>query len=165
MLKQGAAQGILRCIFIVLVPVALAAQTSRFEARPRIFVVAVHDSSLFTLCAPGGEQDCRASFTRGLPLPSCSWGNGFLQPTKTFAVIMQRRALNNRWQSEAWEPWSVLESREPKGEPRLLVEETGVAQWLHPGFDLVLHRDEAEGYYLNVSTDSPKVFVLWIMCR
>lgn len=85
------------------------------------------------------------------------------KPTKTLAVIMQRRALNNRWQNEAWEPWSVLESREPRAEPRLLVEETGLAQWLHPGFDLVLHRDEAEGYYLNVSTDSPRVFVLWIM--
>jgi hypothetical protein len=76
---------------------------------------------------------------------------------------MQRRALNNRWQSEAWEPWSVLESEEPRGEPRLLVEEAGVAQWLHPGFALELHRDEAEGYYLNVSTDNPKIFVLWIL--
>ena len=76
---------------------------------------------------------------------------------------MQRRALNNRWQSEAWEPWSVLESEEPRGAPRLLVEEAGVAQWLHPGFALELHRDEAEGYYLNVSTDNPKIFVLWIL--
>lgn len=85
------------------------------------------------------------------------------KPTRTLAVIMQRRALSNRWQSEAWEPWSVLESAEPKGEPRLLVEESGIAQWLHAGFSLVLHRDEAEGYYLNVSTERPKVFVLWIM--
>jgi len=76
---------------------------------------------------------------------------------------MQRRATRNRWQSEAWEPWSMLESDEPKGAPRMLVNEPGIAQWLHPGFELVLHRDEAEGYYLNVSTDSPKVFVLWIM--
>lgn len=85
------------------------------------------------------------------------------KPRRTLAVIMQRRALGNRWQSEAWEPWSVLESDEPRGEPRALVEEQGVAQWLHPGFELVLHRDEAEGYYLNVSTANPKVFVLWIV--
>jgi hypothetical protein len=85
------------------------------------------------------------------------------KPQKTLAVVMQRRPLQSRWQSEAWEPWSVLESAEPKGEPRLLVDEAGVAQWLHPGFALQLHRDEAEGYYLNVSTDSPKVFVLWVL--
>ncbi|MBI1943894.1 MAG: DUF3305 domain-containing protein [Betaproteobacteria bacterium] len=76
---------------------------------------------------------------------------------------MQRRALQNRWQNEAWEPWSVLESEEPEGAARLLVDEPGIAQWLHPGFELTLHRDEAEGYYMNVSADEPRVFVLWRM--
>ena len=85
------------------------------------------------------------------------------KPAKTLAVIMQRRATRNRWVSVAWEPWSVLESDEPQGGPRMLVERADVAQWLYPGFELVLHRDESEGYYLNVSTDSPKIFVLWIM--
>ena len=85
------------------------------------------------------------------------------KPAKTLAVIMQRRALTNRWQSEAWEPWGVLDGDALQGGPRLLVDENGLQQWLHPGFELVLHRDEAEGYYLNVSTESPKVFILWIM--
>ena len=74
---------------------------------------------------------------------------------------MQRRLLDNRWQSEAWEPRSVIPSIEPKSEPRLLVDEGGVQQWLHPGFELVLHRDETEGYYLNVSVPGARVFVLW----
>ena len=77
------------------------------------------------------------------------------------AVVMQRRATQNRWQSEVWEPWSVVESDEPAGAARLLVERPGLAQWLHPGFELVLHRDEAEGYYLNVTSGKPSVFVLW----
>jgi hypothetical protein len=85
------------------------------------------------------------------------------KPRKTLAVIMQRRETRNRWQSVQWEPWSVIESEEPKGPPRLLVKEAGLAQWLHPGFELELHRDEAEGYYLNVSSGSPRVFVLWRM--
>ena len=38
-----------------------------------------------------------------------------------------------------------------------------IEQWLHPGFELALHRDEIEGYYLNVSSGSPRVFVLWRM--
>lgn len=79
------------------------------------------------------------------------------------AVVMQRRTSKNRWQSEFWEPWSVLESSEPQGPARMLVDKAGVAQWLHPGFDLTLHRDEAEGYYMNVSSIAPKVFVLWRM--
>ncbi len=85
------------------------------------------------------------------------------KPRKTLAVIMQRRATRSRWASVAWEPWSVLESDEPPGAPRLLVEQPELAQWLHPGFDLTIHRDEVEGYYLNVSSDSPRVFVLWRM--
>ena len=85
------------------------------------------------------------------------------KPKKTLAVIMQRRTTNNRWQSVVWEPWAVLESDEPAAEPRLLVDQDGAAQWLHPGFELTIHRDETEGYYLNVSSGSPRIFVLWRM--
>ena len=70
---------------------------------------------------------------------------------------MQRRALANRWQSEVWEPWGVLAGGPQEGPPRLIVDEAGVQQWLHPGFRLTLYRDEAEGYYLNVSSGSPPV--------
>lgn len=48
-------------------------------------------------------------------------------------------------------------------EPRLLVEEPGLAQWLYPGLDIVLQRAEAEGYFHNVSTGAAMVFVLWRM--
>jgi len=85
------------------------------------------------------------------------------KPKRTLAVVMQRRSTSNRWQSVAWEPWAVLESDEPPGGARLLVEQSGIAQWLYPGFELTLHRDEAEGYYMNVSSGSPRIFVLWRM--
>ena len=76
---------------------------------------------------------------------------------------MQRRAAKSRWVDSIWEPWGVLPSSEEKGAPRQLVNEADVAQWLHPGFTLVLHKDEIEGYYLNVSSPRPSVFVLWRM--
>jgi len=57
----------------------------------------------------------------------------------------------------------VLSSEERSGAPRVLVDEPGIAQWLHAGFELVLHKDEIEGYYLNVSAPQPRVFVLWRM--
>ena len=84
------------------------------------------------------------------------------KPKKILAVVMQRRASNNRWQSELWEPWSALES-DAQGAPRKLVDDAGLTQWLHPGLELTLHRDEAEGYYMNVSSVAPKIFVLWRM--
>jgi hypothetical protein len=87
------------------------------------------------------------------------------KPTRILAVVMQRRASKNRWQSEFWEPWSVLASDEPKGPARKLVDGPELSQWLYPGFELVLHRDEAEGYYMNVSSEAPKIFVLWRMAE
>ena len=50
-----------------------------------------------------------------------------------------------------------------EGGAREIVKESGLAQFLHPGFELLLHRDEIEGYYLNVSAQDPRVFVLWRM--
>jgi hypothetical protein len=76
---------------------------------------------------------------------------------------MQRRASQSRWVDHVWEPVSVLSGHEAESAPRQLVDRPEVAQWLHPGFKLVLHRDELEGYYLNVSAPEPRVFVLWRM--
>jgi hypothetical protein len=84
------------------------------------------------------------------------------KPNFPVAVVMQRRAVQNRWIDCVWEPWGVLASAE-RGEPRLLLDDQGTSQWLHPGFELQLHKDEAEGYYLNVSGPAPSVFVLWRM--
>ena len=84
------------------------------------------------------------------------------KPLFRLAIVMQRRPAKSRWADFVWEPLSALPG-EHGGEARLLVERDGLAQWLHPGFALELHRDEAEGYYLNVSSQHPRVFVLWRM--
>ena len=80
---------------------------------------------------------------------------------RTVAVVMQCRAVENRWQSEVWEPSGVLSNYEGAAEPRLLVEHAGLKQWLYPGLEIVVHKSEAEGYYHNVSSAEPSVFVLW----
>ena len=85
------------------------------------------------------------------------------RPTKRVAVIMQRRAIDNRWQSEVWEPVGVLSDYAREDAPRQIVDEPGTAQWLYPNMELSLHRAEAEGYFHNVSTPAPNVFVLWRM--
>ena len=83
------------------------------------------------------------------------------KPSFPLAVVMQWRRLNNRWVEGAWEPWSVLPGERGETSPRVLVAEPDLAQWLYPGFRLVLHRDEAAGYHFNVTAQDPRVFVLW----
>jgi len=85
------------------------------------------------------------------------------KPTFAIAVVMQRRALQNPWADHAWEPAGVLCGYAEESAPRVLRDDPALAQWLHPGFELVLHKDEIEGYYLNVSASEPRVFVLWRM--
>jgi hypothetical protein len=84
-------------------------------------------------------------------------------PSLAVAVVMERRQLENRWQPEKWEPVGVLPDNETEGAaPRLLHEDARSAQWLHPGFKLELFHDESEGYYLNLASPEPYVFVNWL---
>jgi hypothetical protein len=83
------------------------------------------------------------------------------KPRTRVAVVMQRRSVESRWQSEIWEALGVLADYGGAPEPRVIVETPAATQWLYPGFSIVLQRSEAEGYFHNVSTAVPSVFVLW----
>jgi hypothetical protein len=85
-------------------------------------------------------------------------------PSLAVAVVMERTPLvNNRWESEKWEPIGVVpDTSEAGAPPRALIEDASRAQWLSPGFKLQLFHDEAEGYYLNLSSNRPFVFVNWL---
>jgi len=84
-------------------------------------------------------------------------------PNLAVAVVMQRTQLDNRWQSEKWEPIGVLpDSSEPGAAARVLRQDRASTQWLHPGFKLELFHDESEGYYLNLYSPQPYVFVNWL---
>ena len=84
-------------------------------------------------------------------------------PVLSIAVVMERRAVASRWQEHAWEAIGVVPDPGGAEEPRLLMQDSAQAQWLHRGFVLKLHRDEAENYYLNLSAPQPCVFVIWRM--
>jgi len=79
------------------------------------------------------------------------------------AVVMERTPLNNRWASEKWEAKSVVPDLNPAAPPRVLLEDAGHLQVLFSGLQIKLQRDEAEGYYMNITSPQPKVFVLWRM--
>lgn len=84
------------------------------------------------------------------------------KPSLAVAVIMQKTLLANRWQSEKWEAVGVVpDEEEPGTPPRLVLKHDSHEQWLYPGHTIELYRDEAEGYYLNISAEQPFVFVIW----
>jgi Protein of unknown function (DUF3305) len=84
------------------------------------------------------------------------------RPQIDLAVLIERRKRPN-----PWEEWSfriadvALDSGGFGTRPRVLRDDGHTAQILHPGFKLALYRDEAEGYYLNLSSGQPVWFVMW----
>lgn len=86
------------------------------------------------------------------------------RPGIEVAVIMRRVRIDNRWQPWRWELAEVVANEEAFGaDPRLLYQSDAEERWLHPCFRVELFRDDAEGYYLNATTDTPGWFVLWRM--
>lgn len=68
----------------------------------------------------------------------------------------------SRWQPWRWVLAEVLAQEDGFGSaPRLLYQDDNEERWLHPGYRVELFADDAEGYYLNVSTEAPCWFVLW----
>jgi hypothetical protein len=86
------------------------------------------------------------------------------RPSIEVAVVMRRERIDNRWQAWRWALQDVVPQEATFGtEPRLLLKSEFEERWLHPGFTVELFRDDAEGYYLNVTTPAPCWFVLWRM--
>ena len=73
------------------------------------------------------------------------------------AVILERETVESRWQQHQWQLLGVVP--DPGGETRVIVHDERLLQRLFPAIAVTLYRDEAEGYYLNVSSDTPSVFV------
>lgn len=86
------------------------------------------------------------------------------RPAVDVAVIMRKVRTASQWQPWRWELAEVVADDASFGtEPTLLHQDDDGERWLHPGFRAELFRDEAEGYYLNVTTPAPAWFVLWRM--
>jgi hypothetical protein len=70
----------------------------------------------------------------------------------------------SRWQDWRWVLADVVPDEDGFGSSaRLLYKDAREERWLHPGYTVTLYGDDAEGYYLNLSTSAPCWFVLWRM--
>lgn len=85
--------------------------------------------------------------------------------TLSVAVVMCRRSTTgaaSRWRPWQWQLTEVLANEPSFGDrPRLLYQDETEQRWLHPGFTVELFKDDAEGYYLNLTTAAPCWFVMW----
>ncbi len=83
-------------------------------------------------------------------------------PCVRAAVRIDRLRQPSRWEDWRFTIAEVLVDDGGFGEePRLLRDDGTLAQWLFPNLPVTLHRDEAEGYYLNLSSGAPVWFVMW----
>ena len=84
------------------------------------------------------------------------------RPAVRVAVVMEREANPNPWEAWRFRLVDVVPHEDAFGSASRVLRDDGRQQrTLHPGFGLALFRDEAEGYYLNLSSGAPVWFVMW----
>jgi hypothetical protein len=78
------------------------------------------------------------------------------------AVLMDRQKQPNRWEDWRFRLAHVVIDEGQFGAATRVLRDDGLTHTtLHPGLPVTLHRDEAEGYYLNLSSGAPVWFVMW----
>lgn len=84
-------------------------------------------------------------------------------PTRlNVAVLIEEQRQPNEWEAWRFRVDDVVPDEGLFGiEPRVLRDDGRSVLRLHPGLEVALYRDEAEGYYLNLSSGAPVWFVMW----
>jgi hypothetical protein len=84
------------------------------------------------------------------------------RPAIRVAVVMDRERAPNQWQDWRFTIAEVVADENVFGAERRVLRDDGkVRRTLYPGFTLELHADQADGYYLNLSSGAPVWFVVW----
>lgn len=83
-------------------------------------------------------------------------------PDLRAAVRIDRLRQPSRWEDWRFNIAEVVVDEGAFGTERRVLRDDGhCTQWLFPNLPVTLHHDEAEGYYLNLSSGSPVWFVMW----
>jgi hypothetical protein len=84
------------------------------------------------------------------------------RPAARVAVVMEREANPNQWEAWRFRLVDVVPHQDAFGTVvRVLRDDGKRRQTLYPDFTLELFRDEAEGYFLNLTSGAPVWFVMW----
>ncbi|TAG05508.1 MAG: DUF3305 domain-containing protein [Betaproteobacteria bacterium] len=83
------------------------------------------------------------------------------------AVSFRQRPVQSRWVDFEWEAASVVFSNAasvPNGSLDVAqYDVAGETRWTYDGQSIDLHNSEGEGYWLNINSPAPCVFVMWRM--
>ena len=81
----------------------------------------------------------------------------------TASVNFRKRPVTSRWADFEWDTASVFVAGnaliERNGPIERMVDDE--AQWQYDGERIELHRSEGEGYWLNLNSPAPCIFVMW----
>jgi hypothetical protein len=84
------------------------------------------------------------------------------RPSIQVAVVIEREAAPNKWEDWRFRIVEVVPHEDAFGSAvRVLRDDGKLRRTLYPGFTLELYRDQAEGYWLNLSSGAPVWFVVW----
>ncbi len=104
-------------------------------------------------------MDSALSFLAARPLPPLPMEPA---PTIRVAVLMERLHQPTRWETWRHALHDVLPDDGRFGSaPRVLRDDGRSTLVAHPGLEVTLHRDEGEGYHLNLTSGAPVWFVMW----
>lgn len=85
-----------------------------------------------------------------------------IPPSLRVAVRIDRQRQPTRWEDWRFTIAEVVIDEGLFGADRRVLRDDGqCTQWLFPDLPVSLHRDEAEGYYLNLTSGAPVWFVMW----
>lgn len=78
------------------------------------------------------------------------------------SVVFERVHQPNAWEDWSHRPVAVLPHEPGAGpSPEVLFDDGRVRRTRHSGLVADLHRDEGEGYWLNLTSGTPVWFVMW----
>lgn len=79
-------------------------------------------------------------------------------------VVVERRRIDHPWQDHEWLPVAVIPGADRTEDWTELARGDGWVQYLAATMPLELHRKETDGYKVNLSNDTPLIYVVMSEC-
>ncbi len=83
-----------------------------------------------------------------------------INSTFPVSVIMEKRPSTNKWVDRCWKAIGVVVGEQEDTGLRLIREQDGVQQYLLPGFQVQLYKDQCESYYHNIKSPQPGCYII-----
>lgn len=80
--------------------------------------------------------------------------------TISLGIIIEKRKIDHPWQDYRWQPVGVIVNAEPIDTPRVMIEGEDFTQYHGATLPVELFKGETDGYLVNLSQETPSVFVV-----